>query len=196
MHIDILQAFDCHLCQYNDISKESPTMCRANDRSGMLSKYFSIQIPNGIICEILLQISNIFNAGAYHLISNSPTKSILSNSQHSTPRRAVGLDQTLHQQQPKLPMGLPNKGYVMLPLRKIGDSPNHLIQIQHSNLDNYCRKLFPRFSFPHPHSRNFFSYSFFYLPLVGSILTRFSEATQLTSLCITVTYMLVIFGHH
>lgn len=57
---------------------------------------------------------------------------------------AVGSDHPLNQQQQiKLPMGSPNKGYVMLPLRTINDSPNHqLIQIQHSNLDNYCRKSF------------------------------------------------------
>lgn len=80
-------------------------------------------------------------AGSYHLISNSPTKSILSNSQHSTPQRTIGSDHPLNQQQSKLPMSSPNKGYMMLPYRKINDSPTHqLIQIQHSNLDNYCRE--------------------------------------------------------
>lgn len=53
------------------------------------------------------------------------------------------MDHLSNQQQPKLPTGSPNKDYVMLPLRKLNDSPNHqLIQIQHSNLDNYCRKWF------------------------------------------------------
>ncbi|XP_031633608.1 uncharacterized protein LOC116347220 isoform X2 [Contarinia nasturtii] len=101
---------NCHLCQYNDISKESP-MYRANDRNG-----------------------------AYHLISNSPTKSILTNSQHSSPQRmAMASDHPLNQQPTNLPIGSPHKSYVMLPLRAIKDSPNHqLIQIQHSNLDNYC----------------------------------------------------------
>lgn len=33
-HKKNLQAQDCHLCQYNDISKESPVY-RANDRNGM-----------------------------------------------------------------------------------------------------------------------------------------------------------------
>lgn len=80
-------------------------------------------------------------AGSYHLITNSPTKSILSNSQHSTPQRTIGSDHPLNQQQSKLPMGSPNKAYMMLPYRKINDSPTHqLIQIQHSNLDNYCCK--------------------------------------------------------
>ncbi|XP_055312711.1 uncharacterized protein LOC129574574 [Sitodiplosis mosellana] len=105
------EAQDCHLCQYNDISKESP-MYRANDRNG-----------------------------PYHLITSSPTKSILTNSQHSSPQRlAVGPDHPLNQPHKKLPpMVAPSKGYVMLPLRTINDSPNHqLIQIQHSNLDNYC----------------------------------------------------------
>lgn len=86
-------------------------------------------------------VSSRLNAGSYHLISNSPTKSILSNSQHSTPQRTIGSDHPLNQQQSKLPMSSPNKGYMMLPYRKINDSPTHqLIQIQHSNLDNYCRE--------------------------------------------------------
>lgn len=93
-----------------------------------------------IDCFVLFEYQFRF-AGSYHLITNSPTKSILSNSQHSTPQRTIGSDHPLNQQQSKLPMGSPNKAYMMLPYRKINDSPTHqLIQIQHSNLDNYCCK--------------------------------------------------------
>lgn len=72
---------------------------------------------------------------AYHLIRNSPTKSILSNSQHSSPQRTVCLDHPLSQQQ----NDSPNKSqtYHTPPNRKITDSPTHqLIQIQQSNIDN------------------------------------------------------------
>lgn len=97
--------------------------------------------------------------GAYHLITNSPTKSILTNSQHSTPQRNIntGLEHPMNQQQMKLPPASPNKGYVMLPLRKINDSPNHqLIQIQHSNLDNYCRKWLEKSKWQNKTRKNIF----------------------------------------
>lgn len=71
------------------------------------------------------------------MIRNSPTKSILSNSQHSTPQRTVCLDHPLNQQQQH---DSPNKGqtYHTMPNRKVSDSPQHqLIQIQQqSNIDN------------------------------------------------------------
>lgn len=105
-------------------------------------QYTAIQIVHSI--SLLFESFRFhfhFDTGSYHLITNSPTKSILSNSQHSTPQRTVGSDHPLNQQQSKMPMGSPHKGYMMLPYRKINDSPTHqLIQIQHSNLDNYCRK--------------------------------------------------------
>lgn len=43
VHFFFLQAQDCHLCQYNDISKEMPVY-RANDRNGMHGIYCSLNL--------------------------------------------------------------------------------------------------------------------------------------------------------
>lgn len=72
---------------------------------------------------------------AYHLLRNSPTKSILSNSQHSTPQRTVCLNHPLNQpQSPNKPCTPTHSNH-----RHITTTipPNqHFIQIRPTNIDN------------------------------------------------------------
>lgn len=91
---------------------------------------------NGLYDSVAGTAFVVRRADAYHLLRNSPTKSILSNSQHSTPQRTVCLSHPLNQPpSPNKPCTPLHTNHRLSTAAHI--PPNHqFIQIRPTNIDN------------------------------------------------------------